>query len=289
MKPKDFEVPDSFIPDSFVPDLPPTPPSVPAVRRAAEVVIKHRPVTHTPRSYTPPSITQPAPEPGFFFPGRQAEYHRNQLADFQAKAALQMAQINHGATLELSARAIDHELDFQATRLAEANEITAVMHESSMQVHHTNITQVRASEVLIQRALGRGLDVGTYAQVRLDEERLVTELSKAKALSEIQVNQHQAMKQIDLDAEGQVNGMKIQAALTVALADKHKLLHIQDQVLKLMERSYHIQSGREPQELKSAKLEVIAEVIAGLRQELRGLLQSNSQKGLGSGNQDSNS
>src|ERR1039458_5969575 len=96
-----------FVPDDFIPD-PQESPKPPALQK--------------PKGHTPPSLTEQAPEPGFLLPGRQATYHRNQVEDFKAKEALIIAQESHSSTMEMNARAIDHNLTEQPKRLAQETE-----------------------------------------------------------------------------------------------------------------------------------------------------------------------
>ncbi len=265
--------PESFIPDdapanvpqSFVADPPPPPPPPPRT------------------DYQPPTINRPAgPEPVFWFPGRRAEYRENQAKEIEASTRVAIAQETHAASLEMHARATDHALRTQPTRLAEMEATAVAGHAATIATHELTTS-------LTQKALQRGVSVATLDVLTIEQERLKNDISRASQMADIDVWKHADMKQVELDAEAQQITMKVQAALTVALVDKHKLLHIQDQVLKLIERSHAIKTSDEPDELKTAKLEVMSEVITGLRGELRGLLQGDNQERVGSGDPDSDS
>jgi hypothetical protein len=253
----------------------------------AEETVMPPPQPQPRAEYQPPAINRPAaPAPGFFFPARQAAYHRSQVEDMQAKTDLIIAQEGAAAKMEMSARATDDALRMQPTRLAEINAVSAAAHEAAMQNHSLTVAQAKATELLIHRALDRGLDTVTYGAVRLEEENLHTEISKARQLTDIELDKHKQLSEIELEKRGSQIQQDIRAALIVNIAPKHQILHMQEEVMKLLEQAHKVRTGTEPEELKTAKLEVLEETITRWRQELRGLLQGDNQKGLERGDQD---
>lgn len=222
------------------------------------------------------------PQPGLILPGKQADYHENQTRDFQAKAKLQIAQINHPAHVEASVLAAQHEVDTLPDRLHELD-------EQAKAVHATTIAGVEATKVLTEKALERNLDPAIFGLVRLEEEKVSIEIAKARGFAGIEIAKHRELKQIDLEAKSADKRIDIEAALTYKLADKHSLLHIQGLVLQELEQAHAIKNANEAEELKEKKLEVVNEVIIGLKQDLRGLLQGDKQKGLDVSDTDSDS
>ena len=146
-----------------------------------------------------------------------------------------------------------------------------LLHDQAIRVDELN-------EQLTVRAIEKSVDVPTLNLIRLDEER-----------QKLEIDKHQQLTDIDLDKRRHEVELDVKAALTVALVDKHKVLHVQDQVLLLLERAHEVKTSTKPQELKDAQLEILNEVIIGLRGQLRGYLQGDSQKDLPAGDTGSES
>ncbi|HZT35327.1 MAG TPA: hypothetical protein VFA15_05380 [Nitrososphaera sp.] len=140
----------------------------------------------------------------------------------------------------------------------------------SVSSHELAMTQNAVQRQLLQEAAKAGLDVATYTALKAEAERTNIEIAK-----------HQALLEMDQEKRREDLADQIKAALVYAQHEKHQILHIQDEVLKLLERRYTIQSGPEPAELKAAKLEVLDGVIAGFIGQLNGLLQGPSQEDAG--------
>ncbi|MCX6621942.1 MAG: hypothetical protein NTY38_12885 [Acidobacteria bacterium] len=161
----------------------------------------------------------------------------------------------------ITGRAVDHqrqEMEWQRVAdeamnlpqtLARKHEREDYEHEA-IQLHSQNTRQA------IESATGRNLTVGSWEAVRVTEETSRIELEKRAA--EIR--------------------MDIEAALTVSMIDQQKAVHIQDQMLKLIEKANEISRSGKPQEVIEAQLEVIREVLAGFRTDLQACLKRPGEK-----------
>lgn len=177
-----------------------------------------------------------------------------------------------------------HDIDETGTDLQHKDEIKSVMHAQAIEAQ---LASIRASQVakathdltiesILPEASRQQLDVPTLMQTRLLERT-----------AQIEVDKHVALKKLELESKAQEINMDITAGFTVALKDKHEMLHIQDQVLMLIEKVAHVKASDKSEEVKQAQIEVLSETIDGLKKELRGLLQGDSRKELQGGDEDS--
>ncbi len=162
----------------------------------------------------------------------------------------------HGIQDWITGRAVDHqrkEMEWQRVADEAMNLPQALsrkheredIEQDTLRLHAKNTRQA------LESATGRNLTVGSWETVRVTEETSRVELEKRAA--EVR--------------------MDIEAALAVALIDQQKAVHIQDQMLKLIEKADEIRRSGKPKEVVDAQLEVIREVLSGFRNELQSCLR----------------
>jgi hypothetical protein len=189
-----------------------------AVRLNLEDIVLEPPSCPTqkkPVAHTPPSFGERAPEPGFLFPGRQADYHQNQLRDFSAKVDLQIAQENYAAKMEINARSVDHELTEQPKRLAQETEVRDLTHRQT--IEQTQATHDLNVNVLIPAAKDKTLDVPTLMVVRVEEERSRIALEAERQKVSIEVDKVRQLEDNRLYGYEREARIDIQAALGMHL------------------------------------------------------------------------
>lgn len=159
-------------------------------------------------------------------------------------------------------------MDNLGTRLQEEEKIKQKAAVAQELTHKVSIEASNSALELIGYSKEEKIDVPTYLDIKKAERLQALELEKKNEEDKLQRQRqnHDIQVQIGL-------------AMAVEMKDKQKVLHIQEEVLKLIDKGQQIKNHpTDSEEVKAAKLEVVNEVIKGLREDMRGLLQTPDQQ-----------
>lgn len=195
-------------------------------------------------SYQPPRLRYPAgPEPGFFFPGRQAKYHENQVKDIHAKTDIIMARATAATRMEIIARTHDNELQQHPIRLQETNARLSAAFALEMENHHTAIVQADATAKLTKRALKEGLDLPSHMTLVVEEAKVKTEVRRTFRLAAIDVMKARALEKTRLQGYEREARIDMEAVLGMHMLPVEKLDYMNAKILRLKKQ------GAEPERI----------------------------------------
>lgn len=136
------------------------------------------------------------PKPPKWFVEGNTENVRKQRDNFSARAAYQIANVDHIKQLEN----INHSLHHNYTHLEQQDAETAFRHESLLKSLEAEAVTHESRAYLTQVAASKGMDLMTYAQYMLDNAKTQNEILRAQEISRISIEDVRQKEQIRVKA-----------------------------------------------------------------------------------------
>jgi hypothetical protein len=177
------------------------------------------------------------------------------------------------AEIKAAENAVADQLIESEAKVAQARAVKrqseVILYEMKMQeqmrdaMHALSLLKIKVEGTLLAQAAEQGLTLEAFQVLKLEE-----------AKSSIKVNEHRAMKQVDLEAWLLEKNADIKAALISTLLPHYQAKVLTEDIFKLLDGAYQLQISNDPQ--KEEKLKVIQKQIKKLKKVVdgkQGLLQ----------------
>lgn len=200
-------------------------------------------------------------------------------------------QVAHFQAQQQKITVID-ELQNVGTRLQEAEQQKAILHQEIVNAHDASVTAHKLTEHLSAVAKSRNVSLPALDVVRQEEEKSQTELERARELSKIRIQEAKALE------ENRLHGYKRETYIDLEAITKHRLgahdtvLGVSSRLQELIVERENIQRLNVSDETRQALTKTQDELIEAFRKNLdvqiqRHLLEAGNKEDMGAAKEDS--